>query len=166
MFGGLNSECCLGPASKYSGCKATPRASRKRITDKKRETDGVSWAIADPQTPADRSLRSGRGGPPSPSWQSRYRCGPDPAVPAASLLPIPKQTSPAHGHRRSFVLRGAGHVAPEVNGQEAPGASRSPAGEQRPRGCPGLAAASLPAPRSPPTPHSASPPPRHAAGWT
>lgn len=71
----------------------------------------------------------------------------------SSLTRTKAKASPAHQHRRSFVLRGAGHVAPEVNGQEASGAARSPAGEQRPRGCPGLAAASLPAPRSPPHPN-------------
>lgn len=92
----------------------------------------MSWEIADSQTPADRSPRFGRGGPLGLRWQSRYRRGPGSAVPVGPRRSSPTRTkakaSPAHGHRRSFVLRGAGHVVPEVNGQEAPGAARSPAG--------------------------------------
>lgn len=83
------------------------------------------------------------------------------------------KASPAHRHRRSIVLRGAGHSAPEVNGQEAPGAARSPGGRAeagRARRPSFPAASPLPAARAAvprtPTPRAASPPPRRAAGWT
>lgn len=92
------SLCCLRPASKYSGCRLRQERPGSALLDKKRETDGERWAIADLQTPADPSPRSCRGEPPDPSeraskqaTESRHRRPPGPRSPNAPLPPAPKQ---------------------------------------------------------------------------
>lgn len=173
------SLCCLRPASKYSGCRLRQERPGSALLDKKRQTDGERWAIADLQTPADPSPRSCRGEPPGPSEQAskQPRAGTGVHRARGPQRSSPTRTeakaSPAHRHRRSIVLRGAGHSAPEVNGQEAPGAARSPGGRVeagRARRPSFPAASPLPAARAAvprtPTPRAASPPPRRAAGWT
>lgn len=97
-----------------------------------------------------------------------------PAVPNAPLPPAPKQKQ-AQPTGTAVLLSCAALAtrAPEVNGQEAPGAARSPGGRAeagRARRPSFPAASPLPAARAAvprtPTPRAASPPPRRAAGWT
>lgn len=159
----------LRPASKYSGCRLSQERQGSAILDKKGETDGVSPAIADLQTPADPSPRSGRGGPPGPSKQSPAPASTGPAVPPARK---PKQAQPTG----AAVLLSCAETARRPRRLTARRPREPPGSGREDRGCGGEERAGLPAasprpaawaadPRHP-APRAASPPPRRAAGWT